>query len=451
MTSPLHYPELVSSLLKTLDSGILPLIEIEETRIIARAMALSEAFIEDKKTLHVRAVNDPVNAGKSLFSPLILSVRHINGSLQIAWKEIHFIQGLAEQPRWKKHVHLRKGGAGNYYIASLQKSAGYAAELVEDYESRARELRKFWQQLMLLKKDIYAAIRRLPVLTDTDVPIQGHASGQQARTEPDTLPGLIAKPVPEPVLSPDRPRQRRFPASSSHGARMLHRKPRFGGKRLVSASEIASLFHCEQKIVLERQHGERHTPEQVQAQRHGIRVHDAIDRQARAVHNAPRPRTGCFIASHVYGADDPRTWELRRFRDRALMPSALGRWLVRQYYRHSPAWVNWLNHHPRLTIPVRCGLDALRWLQELTDGHRCHDGRDRTGADAAGSIGTPFCPAGLRVHRAPAHAARDCQRDAGAVRTEVVRAPYGAGGKGRSGLSHPEWPAGAGREQDPQA
>jgi len=136
----------------------------------------------------------------------------------------------------------------------------------------------------------------------------------------------------------------------------------FGKKPLVSASEIANLFHCEQKIVLDRRHGERHTREQVQAQQRGIAVHDAVDRQARAQHNQPQSKPGCFVATHVYGDDDPRTWELRRFRDRALMPSAMGRWLVRWYYRHSPRWVVWLNRHPRLTAPIRRVLDAARWL-----------------------------------------------------------------------------------------
>jgi len=135
-----------------------------------------------------------------------------------------------------------------------------------------------------------------------------------------------------------------------------------GGKRLVSASEIANLFHCEQKIVLDRRHGERHTREQVQAQRHGIEVHDAVDRQARAQHNQPQHKPGCFVATHVYGDDDPRTWQLRRFRDRALMPSAFGRWLVRRYYRYSPQWVAWLDRRPHLAAPVRRVLDAVRWL-----------------------------------------------------------------------------------------
>jgi len=135
-----------------------------------------------------------------------------------------------------------------------------------------------------------------------------------------------------------------------------------GKKPLVSASEIANLFHCEQKIVLDRRYGERHTREQVQAQRHGIAVHDAVDRQARAQHNQPPSKPGCFVATHVYGDDDPRTWELRRFRDRALMPSAVGRWLVRWYYRHSPHWVLWLDRRPHWAAPVRRVLDAVRWL-----------------------------------------------------------------------------------------
>ncbi|MGH8463059.1 MAG: CFI-box-CTERM domain-containing protein [Pseudomonas sp.] len=92
-------------------------------------------------------------------------------------------------------------------------------------------------------------------------------------------------------------------------------------------------------------------------------------------HNRPRPpRTDpppqaapssardsrCFIATAVYGPEAPQTEELRAFRDRTLMRSALGRAFVRCYYRLSPPVAAGLSRHPRLAAPVRTGLDAMR-------------------------------------------------------------------------------------------
>jgi len=219
MTSQLHYPELVSSLLKTLNGEIMPLIEIEESRIVGCATMLAEKFIREKKDQHARFRNDPAHAGDPSFSPLVLSARHINGSLQITWKEIHLIKNKTGEGRWKKRVHIPKGSTGSYNIASLQKSAGYSAELVERYESSARELRKRWQQLMALKKDIYAAIWRLPAVASD--PLQGDIPAGQASAEPTAIDTLVPKPAPEPVLSPDKPRHRPSPAPSGPRPRRM--------------------------------------------------------------------------------------------------------------------------------------------------------------------------------------------------------------------------------------
>jgi len=129
MTSPLHYPDLVSHHFKMYNNDVLPIIEIEESRAVGYATRLAEKFIEEKKVLHARFKNDPAHAGDALFSPLILSARHVNGSLQITWKEVHLISRKDGGDRWKKRIHLPRGNAGNYNMASLRKSAGYAAEL----------------------------------------------------------------------------------------------------------------------------------------------------------------------------------------------------------------------------------------------------------------------------------------------------------------------------------
>lgn len=68
----------------------------------------------------------------------------------------------------------------------------------------------------------------------------------------------------------------------------------------------------------------------------------------------------CFVASAVYGLDDPRTEELRRFRDTQLQPSKFGRAAVRLYYRLSPALVLVLDWCPVLRRLARAALDLVR-------------------------------------------------------------------------------------------
>jgi cold shock CspA family protein len=78
--------------------------------------------------------------------------------------------------------------------------------------------------------------------------------------------------------------------------------------------------------------------------------------------------TGCFIATAVYG--DHETAEvlaLRRFRDRVLMRSALGRTFVALYYRASPALAIWLEKKTFAKRPVRYCLDRLVKIVERAD------------------------------------------------------------------------------------
>ncbi len=71
----------------------------------------------------------------------------------------------------------------------------------------------------------------------------------------------------------------------------------------------------------------------------------------------------CFIASAIYNRPDhPALQELRNFRDRYLNSWPGGRFLVERYYRHSPAIVVWLNHHPGGREAVKSALDLLTRL-----------------------------------------------------------------------------------------
>lgn len=50
---------------------------------------------------------------------------------------------------------------------------------------------------------------------------------------------------------------------------------------------------------------------------------------------------GCYVATCIYGSYDcPEVWTLRRYRDKKLLMSTLGRFFVRSYYFISPIAVN---------------------------------------------------------------------------------------------------------------
>lgn len=145
---------------------------------------------------------------------------------------------------------------------------------------------------------------------------------------------------------------------------------------MPSSSDLARLVLCETELVAEKNSGRVRTDAaSVAASKRGVRAHAQAQAQMETFHNRPRPTrttppsqaappsardSRCFIASSVYGPEAPQTEELRAFRDRSLMRSALGRAFVRCYYRLSPPVAASLERHPRLAAPVRTGLDVLR-------------------------------------------------------------------------------------------
>jgi len=71
-------------------------------------------------------------------------------------------------------------------------------------------------------------------------------------------------------------------------------------------------------------------------------------------------KTPCFIATAAYGSPlHPSVRILRDFRDKYLMPSRLGRVLVRFYYKYSPFLANFITKHKALKTPVRISLFPL--------------------------------------------------------------------------------------------
>ncbi|MBR3552122.1 MAG: TFIIB-type zinc finger domain-containing protein [Clostridia bacterium] len=59
----------------------------------------------------------------------------------------------------------------------------------------------------------------------------------------------------------------------------------------------------------------------------------------------PPPKSGCYVATCVYGSYDcPQVWTLRRYRDNTLASTWYGRAFIRTYYAVSPTLVKWFGH-----------------------------------------------------------------------------------------------------------
>lgn len=126
-------------------------------------------------------------------------------------------------------------------------------------------------------------------------------------------------------------------------------------RRKVTASQLAELSFCETKVMLRAKYGDRDTATSRQLREGGAREHARFHREVLAHHNKTvqgQDRSTvdrrCFVATAVYGVDDPRTEQLRRYRDERLVTKAWGRWLVAAYYALSPTIVRLLDMAPWL-------------------------------------------------------------------------------------------------------
>ncbi|MQA40576.1 CFI-box-CTERM domain-containing protein [Rugamonas aquatica] len=143
---------------------------------------------------------------------------------------------------------------------------------------------------------------------------------------------------------------------------------------VVSASQLAQMGTCERLMRYEHRGGMRPGRQRTAAIERGNVEHRRF--HAEAVRSLQPPQASlpgkpwCFVATMLYGPDDPATEVLRRFRDALLRPTIMGRALIRLYYRLSPDLCRLMQRHPRLLPPVRLGVATAVWLAEaVLDRH----------------------------------------------------------------------------------
>lgn len=138
----------------------------------------------------------------------------------------------------------------------------------------------------------------------------------------------------------------------------------------VSASALAQMGVCERRMVFEYLEGRRLTEAQKAALRRGVRAHRRFAAEDRS---RPESSGRCFIATQVFG-EGHETQVLRRFRDRVLRSTSLGRTLILEHYRLAPAVCRGMQLRPVLANAARAVLMLIVWLARRLgemrgDGH----------------------------------------------------------------------------------
>lgn len=122
-------------------------------------------------------------------------------------------------------------------------------------------------------------------------------------------------------------------------------------ERAVSATQLAEMGYCEQRVLLAHRLGERTTPAQTRARARGNEAHLRYFVQGVAAKDRR-----CFVASCVFGPDALETQQLRGYRDAVLLPRWWGRCLVALYYRVAPSMCRLLERWPAALSLTRTAL-----------------------------------------------------------------------------------------------
>lgn len=145
---------------------LMPIFEVFEIRIIQAAKDLVQEFRDRREELHDKLAAEYDSKGEkrpsSLYSKPQLFFRDRRGSLQVYWQDVHQNKGKKESYR-----PIRKNNDGDYNVKFLQARAGYASDLVGEFEPRAQAIRQMWRDLMDAKRAVRYGLQRMPAETAT--------------------------------------------------------------------------------------------------------------------------------------------------------------------------------------------------------------------------------------------------------------------------------------------
>lgn len=118
----------------------------------------------------------------------------------------------------------------------------------------------------------------------------------------------------------------------------------------VSASDVGRAAFCPHYLELKNK-GASVNKQAEFARKQGDIKHDAFNQDAEDKR--------CYIASYLYGIDDPRTNSLRQFRDNWLLKFWPGKYLVNLYYALSPHLINCSRHNRTIHYCMRKTIDHV--------------------------------------------------------------------------------------------
>jgi len=135
---------------------------------------------------------------------------------------------------------------------------------------------------------------------------------------------------------------------------------RSNSTKWVSASEAGRAAFCPHTLEL-KQKGAKPSIQAQKAMQLGVSGHERINKMA-------TQDKRCFIASHLYGVEDPRTTLLRRYRDDVLKKTGSGKVFIAVYYKMSPGLVAVAKKMSMVDMAFRIIVDYLvRCLVEKMD------------------------------------------------------------------------------------
>lgn len=134
----------------------------------------------------------------------------------------------------------------------------------------------------------------------------------------------------------------------------------------VSATDIGNACYCPHSLEL-RLAGKPETSESKANKKRGTFLHGVQNEHAYSRAKEISLSTGdsrCYVATHLFGIDHPKTQRLRMFRDRILLQSFTGRLFVRSYYRLSPKLINICTRYPLINSVVSAQVAFFHYLVE---------------------------------------------------------------------------------------